>query len=134
MQQWDEALINSVAENFGVGAVRTLVYKVQGDTGGMAISQDGTGFACVDLVANNQDGGERLLQGILSLQFSPKSSRFTKVAWNTVASQIPTFFGQSLANSTATSPSAESLGSQVVSPSVVSLDHDKSNDSHGINI
>jgi hypothetical protein len=124
MKRWDEIIISRVERCFGSDSCRSLVYKVNGDLDGIAISDAGNGFAHVDLVLNANEGS-CVLSGIMTVQFVPGSSRLHSAVWTTTANNSKLRGRRSQDDSTAL---PDTLGNQRVYPSNVSLDPDKANE------
>ena len=132
MKQWDEMIKSRVAESLDFEASRLLVYKVIGGDGGIAINKDGTGFARVNVVSK-ADQGHLILAAILTVKFVSGTSRLRFVDWTTLMDRWSVSNGSpedGAALSPASSSSCDTLSTQVVYPSVVSLEHDKSGESH----
>ena len=132
MRNWDQMINTRVAESLDTEASRLLVYKIVGGDGGIAINKDGTGFAKVNIVSKAEQG-HLILSGILSVKFASGTSRLRSVDWTTLMdrwSVSSRLNEDGAALSPASSSSCDTLSTQVVYPSVVSLEHDKSSESH----
>jgi hypothetical protein len=114
MRQWDATVVSRVRQYFGHGAARSLVYRVIGDMDGIAVTKGGDGFCRVELAVNS-DRGTAVLSGIMTVHFVPESSRLRSAGWSTVADCMVD----------------ETLGYQMVYPSVVSLDQFKTDEGQG---
>ena len=130
MQEWDETIAHGVSQRFGVKALRTLAYKIIGDTDGIAVSEDDHVFARVALVLDSADGSS-IVEGILVVNFSGNSCQLNSATWTTTATLLAGRAAPSDVPNSPLSSSSETLGSQMVYPSVVSLDHEKAEEVQG---
>ena len=120
MQEWDQTLIaglRSTPEEMSSG---TLEYQVVGGMDGIGISKDGSAFARVDLVKRHQDETKVIVSGMFLFRFPALSHRLSYVRWVSMQDDFSESGSQGSESS-----SSETLGSQLVHPSVVSLDVDK---------
>jgi hypothetical protein len=126
MKGWDAQIASRVIESFGNGVERSLVYKIVGGMDGIALSKGGNAVARVELLINGNDT-KVLLSGYLSLLFAPESSRLRSVDWTILEDHFSE--GRVVNRSSRVQgSSSQNLGSQLVHPSVVSLDADKTMD------
>lgn len=133
----------------------SLTYEITGGVDGIAISNDGNGYVRAELICKTESSiapsslpsqvtkqGRTLLAGMLVVQFVGCSSQFAATAWTTIHDFLP--FAPSSVSNESESPdslavdapasknddeppslSNETLGYQLIHPSVVSLENGK---------
>jgi hypothetical protein len=139
MMQWDYDIRARYHKSEG----STFHYKLGDGKDGIATSKNGSGFTRVDLVVNQpshstgKSSTKLVLSGILTVRFASTSSRLSSATWTT-SQYIPSFSVDSIrqedqqdGNGAAAAPSdgdepssssSETLETQMIHPSVVSLD------------
>jgi hypothetical protein len=140
MDLFDENIVRRLEEEITSDSIGELCYKVVGDSDGIAVSKDGTGFARVELVARSshdayrevaalaegRKGEKNLLSSVVSFQFEPKSYKICSLSWcvlkDAMGASAPNSRCGSDTGVKSESSAKESLESQIVYPSVVSLD------------
>jgi ribosomal protein S10 len=100
MQRWDRDIHKrfiSANENYTcTSSASTFHYKIVGGPNGVAISENGLGFAHVELElkpdkdAADESASKLVLTGILTVQFAPSSSRLSSAVWTTTQ-YVPSF-------------------------------------------
>ncbi len=152
MFEWDEVFMDSVQYTFGSNAVNVLksvTYEIDGGCNGIAINKGGNAFCRVELFANvpaptesaaSDDVATKrtmLLSGLCSFQFGLESNCLTSMKWTTLEDRCCVsnvrVSGKQIDIGSRGHPCLEYLGSQLIHPSVVSLDHAKQNDGDEIN-
>lgn len=131
MNLFDGDLERRIGDKFREISSKELFYRVVGSDNGVALSQDNSGFAKVELVAvaapeNDSSGArsEKLLStSVVSFKFETDSSKLSQVSWGNLKeiTGISQFGGANDGNKS-DSTARESLESQNVYPSVVSFD------------
>jgi len=121
MRIFDKKVAAKVEESMGRHYVKKLSYKVAKE--GVAVNDNGTGFAEVFVTARDRHGQRDLtfMTAILKLAFVPESSKLKSIVWHITEEHFdqPSNGEDSDCLSCA---SGESLGCQTSFPSVVSLD------------
>lgn len=162
MLEWDEALLRRMKSSFVESATTvfsTLTYEIESGPSSIALNKNDDAFCRVGLFVNilpsssnaattsNQASGKKklVLSGICAFRFGPEqSSRLASLKWTTLQDEscsaggvTPPSWAGGETDSNSSQPSRETLGSQLVHPSVVSLDHVRHSqhvdldDSHG---
>lgn len=144
MFEWDEAFVDRVKSAFGSRAARVLgsvKYEIESGCEGIALNKGGTAFCRVEIFAQIPSESENLVNekchtdkamlmaGLCCFKFNSVSNRLTSMKWTTLEDRVCVgtvrFSGGEMESN---SNKREYLGSQLVHPSVVSLDHGKQND------
>ena len=131
MDLFDDDLGRRFGDQFREISSKEIFYRVVGSDNGVALSQDNSGFAKVELVAemapeDDPTGArsEKLLStSVVSFQFAADSPKLSQVSWGNLKEITGTsqFCGANDGNKS-DSTARESLESQNVYPSVVSFD------------
>lgn len=138
MRLWDRTLISRLIQNYGDGIQSSLNYEIVGGIHGIGVSKDGNALARVNLKAK-KDRVNTVLSGVLMVKFAGEhSSRLCSADWLTIedsssVSRSRKQTSNSDKSKELSSASPESLGSQLVHPSVVSLDVYKAAESEDSN-
>lgn len=127
---FDDDLRRRFGDQFRELSCQEIFYRVVGSDSGVAVSQDNSGFAKVDLVVvTTPDNGPTsvrrdnvLSTSVVSFQFAEDSSKLSEVSWCTLKEIDGTPCGGSNDGNRSDSTAKESLESQTVYPSVVSFD------------
>jgi hypothetical protein len=98
----------------------SLLYHIIGGSEGIALSQDNTAIARVELNLNKKEK-KTIMVGFMTARFAAKSSQLQAVEWNTVYDAVRSVSQGGENGSTSSYP----LVRQSVYPSSVSLDHEK---------
>jgi hypothetical protein len=141
MIEWDTVLLkrmNCSRDTSAAEVLSSLKYEIESGPGGIALNKNGDAFCRVELYVHvpsssnttrsDQASGKRkvLLSGICAFTFGSQSSRLTSLKLTILEDRC--FVGLSRStggemDSNSSQPSRDNLGSQLVHPSVVSLDH-----------
>jgi hypothetical protein len=122
MTRFDESVARRLKQLFGADAASLdMHYRVLGSSAGIAINQDGSAFARVELTCG-ETTEEIVLSSLVSLEFSNDSNLIQSVAWSILKDATATSGSESANESKSDSTAKESLESQIVYPSVVSFD------------
>lgn len=141
MSDFDEIIVHHLEDSTSFDDQNTVSYRVVGSVDGISINKKNDGFCRVDLILKSTaaDGGsrveeEKVLQtSVVSFHFSKESSKIRSASWCVLKDHM----GSSSRNSNcgsvnggrSESTGKESLESQTVYPSVVSLDPTLTTDS-----
>lgn len=122
MRNFDKDLATRVQELVGKSFVKKLSYNVAKE--GIAVNENGTGFAQVSVTTQDRPGQRDLLlvTAILKLEFVADSTKLQSVLWHTVEERFDQAANGGEDSDCPSSSSVESLGCQTSFPSVVSLD------------
>jgi len=139
MIEWDQALLESIARNFGnLGSdvLSSVAYEIESGVEGIAFNKNGEVFCRAELSLRlpstvSKEGQFKnvkkiLLSGVCSAKFSSQSQRLVSFKWTTLEDRCSSGRKRPApedAGSSVSQQSRETLGSQLVHPSVVSLDH-----------
>lgn len=142
MHEWDLVLSKRLMHTFGTKistVLPSLAFEIEAGTDGIAHGRNNSAFCRLVMSAkqssNNPDDAtvqKMVLSGMCSFRFRPGSSRLLSMQWTTVDDHC---FGGFL-RSVALGPDAQRFQSsdtyerQTVHPSVVSLDHDRPNETN----
>jgi hypothetical protein len=130
MKRFDNSVVSLLQQHFNDAVVPTLRYRVEGSFDGIAVNAHGKGYARVDLVLEGDEGrpAQTLVSSILTMQFAADSDKLTAVEWSVFQDRLSSRPSERERHGgqDSRSDSGESLGSQTVYPSVVSLDHNMS--------
>jgi hypothetical protein len=88
MLEWDNELANSITQKHGKSTDGSLVYKIVGGKAGIALSNDDTGFARVELHISCKDRAPTtrvVLLGFMVAHFAPESSHLRSIVWTTLS-------------------------------------------------
>ncbi len=125
MKRFDNSILSLLQQHVNDVAIPALSYSVQGSFEGIAVNAEGKGFARVDLVLQGIDSqtSQALVSSILTVKFAGDSDKLTAVEWTVVLDRLSPRSLETERGQDNRSDSGESLASQTVYPSVVSLDH-----------
>lgn len=148
MLEWDEALVDRASctytNNFSE-VLPSITYEIESGSDGIALNKNGDAFCRVEIfvqvpIRSESDASasvigkkSKIMSGICSFQFGSKSNRLTSMRWTTLEDCCSKACPPVRAEDS-NRPFQEYLQSQLVHPSVVSLDHVKQNegdDNHG---
>ena len=113
MHRFDETLAAKIVSRFGTAATSLLSYEIKGSSDGIGLNLNNTGFAEVKLVLNGHEKVE-LVTGPMVFHFGDESDKLRSVQWHGTRDAVE-------------EGSFERLDGQTSHPSVVSLDHVKTN-------
>jgi len=140
MALFDEEIAKRFEDQIGSNGCSSISYSIHGSSDGIAFNKDGTAFAQVDLVVTK--GGDKeqhtdaallgaseeetkLMTSVVTFHFAPQEpNKIRSISWcvlNGVGCAAGSHCG-SVNGSKSESSGKESLESQTVYPSVVSLD------------
>lgn len=144
MHEWDEALVDRVSCTFTENlseVLPSITYEIESGSDGIALNKNGDAFCRVEIfvqVPSESDASasvtgkkRKIMSGICSFQFGSKSNRLTSMRWTTLEDLCSRACSSGRAKDS-NRPFPEYLQSQLVHPSVVSLDHVKLNESDDI--
>lgn len=108
----DLDFVERVVRCYGSGAEKSVGMKAVGGANGIALSNDGTAFASVEVVLDS-DETRLLVSSELRFRFAPGSDKIRSASWRTIREYfVPSKHANGLGN----------LCDQLVHPSVVSLE------------
>lgn len=148
MHEWDEALVDRASSTFASNfseVLPSITYEIESGRDGIALNKNGHAFCRVEIFVQIPSSSDtdasasviykktRIMSGISSFQFGSRTNRLTSTRWTTLEDRC------SRAHSSARAEESnrqfpEYLQSQLIHPSVVSLDHVKqseSDENHG---
>lgn len=134
MQEWDEALVDRARCTFtnSFSNVPLINYEIESGSDGIALNKNGDAFCRVDIFVqapnpcdSDASGSvvgkkNKIMSGICSFQFGSKNNLLTSMRWTTLEDRCSAGRAEDRNR-----PFPEYLQSQLVHPSVVSLDHVK---------
>jgi hypothetical protein len=115
MIEWDEALLKRT----NYSSEQSLKYEIESGPSGIALNKNGDAFCRVELCSQNSGKRKALLSGICAFTFGSQTNRLTSLKFTTLEDRCCVGFSM---DSKGKQPSRQNLGSQLVHPSVVSLD------------
>ena len=148
MHEWDEALVDRASCTFTSNfceVLPSITYEIESGCDGIALNKNGDAFCRVEIFVQVPSPFEsdasasvafkktKIMSGICSFQFGSMTNRLTSMRWTTLEDCCSRACS-SVKVEGSNRPFPEYLQSQLVHPSVVSLDHVKQNegdDNHG---
>jgi len=146
MQEWDEALVDRVSctftNNFSE-VLPSITYEIESGSDGIALNKNGDAFCRVEIFVQVPSPSEgdpsptvlskksMIMSGICLFRFGSKTNRLTSMRWTTLEDRCSSPCS-SVREKDSNRPYPENLQSQLVHPSVVSLDHVKQNEGDDI--
>jgi hypothetical protein len=88
MKEWDKVLATRIAKSLRASKKSMIIYKLLGNTSGIALNSDNIGFGRVELITKINDETKVALLGVLVAQFGPDSFRLQKVSWATLEDHL----------------------------------------------
>lgn len=141
MHEWDEALVDRASSTFASNfseVLPSITYEIESGSDGIALNKNGDAFCRVEIfvqIPSSSDASAsvigkktRIMSGICSFQFASKTNRLTSIRWTTLEDRCSRAHNSARVED-GNRPFPEYLQSQLVHPSVVSLDHVKQNES-----